>query len=225
MESVSSRDPKKVKARIFLVDDHPVVRKGMAEFIDLEEDLTICGEAGSAEEALREIAARKPDLAIVDLSLGGTSGLDLLKDLRIRHPDLPVLVLSMHDEALYAERALRAGARGYIMKGMNLEELKGAIRRVLEGKVYLSAGMEARVLETFASGAKVRTGSPIEQLTDREMEVFESIGHGLGTKEIARKLHLSVKTIETHRNNIRMKLGFKGGSELLRFAMSWVGGL
>jgi DNA-binding NarL/FixJ family response regulator len=213
---------KKAKARIFIVDDHPVVRKGLIEFLNLEEDLVTCGESASAEEALESLPALKPDLVILDLSLKGTSGLELLKDIRIRHPDLPVLVLSMHEESLYAERVLRAGARGYIMKQEALPELKIAIRRVLDGKIYLSGRMGEQLLESFAHGARVRTGSPLERLSDREMEVFEMIGRGLETKEIAYKLHLSVKTVETHRANIKRKLDMKSSSDLVRHAMSWV---
>jgi DNA-binding NarL/FixJ family response regulator len=212
------------KAQILIVDDHPVLRRGLTELIDEEPDMVVCAQAESAEEALRLIHAGKPDLAIVDLSLKGTSGIDLIKRLASHHPEVPVLVLSMHEEALFARRALLAGARGYIMKEEAMSDLQAAIRRVLAGKIHLSPSMSESLLEHVAHGSNPRTGSPLAQLSDREMEVFELIGRGLGTREVADKLHRSVKTIETHRANLKRKLGVGSASELVVMAASWVQG-
>ncbi len=210
------------RVKILLVDDHPIVRQGLAELIEQEEDLVICGEAQSGFEALQAIAAAKPDLAIVDISLQGTNGLELIKQIKAGHSDVPVLVLSMHDETLYAERALRAGARGYVMKEEATARLITAIRRVLSGEIYLSERMSARLLSRFVDGAPQIGGSPMERLSDRELEVFELIGRGLGTRRIAEELHLSVKTIESHREHIKEKLKLDSSQELMRHAMQWV---
>ena len=208
--------------RILLVDDHPIVRQGLAELIQQEPDLSVCGEASDASEALKAIAASQPDIAIVDISLRDTSGIELVKDIKIHRPDLPVLVLSMHDETLYAERALRAGARGYVMKEEATEKLMTAIRTVLEGRMYLSQRMSARLLSQFVDGSPERRGSPVERLSDRELQVFELIGRGLGTRQIAESLHLSVKTIESHRENIKGKLKLTSAAELMQHAIHWV---
>jgi DNA-binding NarL/FixJ family response regulator len=207
------------KTRIFLVDDHPVVRIGLKELINQKPDLLVCGEAESAEAALQAILSLHPDLAIVDLSLQGAGGLGLIKDLKIRHPKLPVLVLSMHEESLYAERALRAGARGYVMKREARTQLESAIRRTVGGKIYLSKRMSDRLLELVTGPVQAKKGQPLEQLSDRELEVFEMIGRGKGTSEIAKLLHLSVKTIEGYRANIKTKLGLKSALELVRYAL------
>jgi DNA-binding NarL/FixJ family response regulator len=210
------------KARIYLVDDHPVVRSGLADVINQETDMMVCGEAESAEDALREIKAAEPSLAVIDLSLRGTSGLELIKRLKARDPKLPILVLSMHDESVFAQRALHAGALGFIMKDAITGQIQTAIRQVLAGKVFLSAPMTERFL-LGASGKKGEPGaSPLDRLSDREIEVFEMIGRGLGTSEIARKLHLSVKTIDTHRANIRVKLGLKDPAQIVHHAVQWV---
>jgi DNA-binding NarL/FixJ family response regulator len=218
--AVVSGAKKSAAARIFLVDDHPVVRSGLVELINQEKDMVVCGEASSAEEALGKISQEVPDLVVVDLSLEGTSGLELLKSLKIRDESLPVLVLSMHDETLYAERALRAGAKGYLMKNAPLGQLQQAIREVLAGRVHLSPRMTEQILHSLSgpSGA----ASPLDRLSDREMEVFEMIGRGLGTTEIARKLHLSVKTVETYRGNIKDKLALKDAAQLVQHAVQWV---
>lgn len=210
------------RVKILLVDDHPIVRQGLAELIEQEEDLAICGEAQSGFEALQAIAATKPDLAMVDISLQGTNGLELIKQIKAGHSDVPVLVLSMHDETLYAERALRAGARGYVMKEEATARLITAIRRVLNGEIYLSEKMSARLLSRFVDGAPQTGGSAMERLSDRELEVFELIGRGLGTRRIAEDLHLSVKTIESHREHIKEKLKLDSSQELMRHAMQWV---
>jgi DNA-binding NarL/FixJ family response regulator len=207
------------KSRILLVDDHPIVLIGLTELINQKRDMVVCGKAESAEAALQAIPSIHPDLVIVDLSLQGTGGLELIKDLKIRHPKLPVLVLSMHEESLYAERVLRAGARGYIMKREVRTQLEIAIRRTVSGKIYLSQRMSEQLLELVAGPAQANKGPPLEQLSDREVEVFEMIGRGKGTTEIAKLLHLSVKTIEGYRANIKTKLGLKSALELIRYSL------
>jgi DNA-binding NarL/FixJ family response regulator len=208
--------------RILIVDDHPMMRQGLAQLIGAEPDLAVCGEAENAGQALDALGALKPDLVLADISLPGKNGLELIKDFHAVRPGLPVLVISMHDESLYAERVLRAGGRGYIMKQEGGKKLMLAIRQVLGGKIYVSEKMSADILEIF-SGRHSRTeSSPMEQLTDREFETFQLIGQGNGTRDIAEKLHLSVKTVEAHRANIKAKLKLKSAVELVRFAVRWV---
>ncbi len=207
---------------VLLVDDHPIVRQGLAELIEQEPDLSVCGEAENASEALQMIAALQPDIAIVDISLQGTSGIELIKDVKARYPHLPMLVLSMHDETLYAERVLRAGARGYVMKEEATEKLMAAIHKVLSGQIHLSEKMATRLLSKLIDGTYESSGSPMERLSDRELQVFESIGLGLGTREIAEKLHISVKTIDSHREHIKAKLKLTGSTELVQHAIQWV---
>jgi DNA-binding NarL/FixJ family response regulator len=209
-------------ARILLVDDHPIIRRGLCELIAQTPGLEVCGEAETPREALDAAADAEPDVAVVDLSLRDGSGLELIKDLAARHRDLPVLVLSMHDESLYAERALRAGAKGYIMKEEAPERLLAAIERVLDGEIYLSDAMASRVVAQFVTGSTEAPQSSVESLSDRELEVYEMIGNGLGTRDIARNLHLSVKTIETHRENIKRKLRLRNANELHQHAFLWV---
>jgi DNA-binding NarL/FixJ family response regulator len=204
------------------VDDHPVVRQGLAQLINQEKDLEVRGYAEDAFGAMQAIKDVRPDMIIVDLSLKGASGMDLVKDIKIQYPNLPILILSMHDESLYAERALRAGAKGYIMKHEATERVVTAIRRVLAGQIYVSDTMAAKMVSKFATGAGQPSASPIECLSDRELEVFRLIGEGHKTRDVADKLHLSVKTIETYRAHIKEKLGFKDGNELFRFAVEWV---
>jgi len=204
------------------VDDHPIVRQGLAMLINQEQDLVVCGQAEDAHEALRVVRESEPDMVIVDISLKETSGVELIKDLQVQYPDLPILTLSMHDEAVYGERALRAGARGYIMKQEATEKVVTAIRRVLEGEIYVSAVMAAKMVSKLIGGAGKKTGSPVERLSDRELEVFRMLGEGYNTREMAEKLHLSVKTIETYRAHIKDKLGLQDASELLRSAIQWV---
>jgi DNA-binding NarL/FixJ family response regulator len=204
------------------VDDHPIVRQGLAQLIDQENDLQVCGQADDAHEAMQMIRQLNPDMVIVDISLKGTSGMDLIKDLKVQYPDLPVLTLSMYDEAVYGERALRAGARGYIMKQEATEKVVTAIRRVLAGEVYVSDSMAARMVSQLVGGGVRQAGSPLERLSDRELEVFRLIGEGYGTREMAEKLHLSVKTIETYRAHLKDKLGLEDANELLRRAIQWV---
>ena len=209
------------RKKIFIVDDHPMMREGLAQLIAQESDLMVCGEADDATAALDQIEKLKPDLALVDITLRSTSGLELIKDLAIRAPQTAVLVISMHDESLYAERVLRAGGRGYVMKQEGGKTLMEAIRHVLSGKTYVSEKISAKILDLF-SGRPAEGSSPVERLTDREFQVFQLIGSGLSTKEIADKLHVSAKTVEVHRVNIKQKLRVDTAPELLRFAVRWV---
>jgi DNA-binding NarL/FixJ family response regulator len=211
---------KKAKKQVFLVDDHPLVRQALSQLINQEGDLAVCGEAETAPEALRSIAALKPDVAVVDVTLKEGSGLDLVKDLKLRHPELPVLVLSMHDESTYAERLLRSGARGYVMKDQASDKVVTALRRVLDGEVYLSEKMSARILHKLVGGAPA-SASPVDLLSDRELQVFELLGQGIGTRRIAEKLHLSVKTVETYREHIKIKLKLDNATDLLQHAIQW----
>ena len=207
------------KSRIFIEDDHPIVRQGLMQMISSEPDMEICGESEDAYHALKEISQTRPDMTLLDLSLKETGGLELLKELRAQDAESRVLILSMHDESLYAERALRAGARGYVMKQEAPQVLLSAIRKVLKGEVYVSEKMSEVLLQRMVGNRKPGGMLPMDRLTDREMEVFRMIGAGQTIKEIAGKLFLSVKTIEAHREHIKDKLGFKTSAELLRFAV------
>jgi len=208
---------------ILILDDHPMTRYGIARLIEQEPGLTLCGEAENAQCALAAVKALKPCLVLADLSLPDGEGLEFIKDLRALHPEVAVLVVSMHDEALYAERALRAGARGYIMKNEGGEKLVEAIRQVLQGKTYLSANMADRVLDIFSTGRRHSGDSLLGTLTDREFEVFRLIGQGLTTGEISERLHLSPKTVETHRLHVRQKLQLRSGPALIKYAVHWAG--
>lgn len=213
-----------MKKQILIVDDHPLMRKGLALIIDAEPDLHICGQASKAEEALEALEKLKPDMVIVDVSLPGMSGLELTKHMLALRPNLIILMVSRHDEALYAERAIRAGARGYVMKMVAAEEILKAIRRVLNGGIYVSDKINERLLVGMATGHKHLTQSPLEVLSDRELEVFELTGRGLGTKEIAERLYLSVKTVESYRARIKNKLNLSNATELMLHAVQWVEG-
>jgi DNA-binding NarL/FixJ family response regulator len=206
-------------SRIFIVDDHPVVRQGLALLINRERDLVVCGDAEEANSALERIELLKPHVVVVDISLNGPDGLDLLKNIRMRDPNLPVLILSMLDELLYAERALRAGASGYIMKQEATEQVLVAIRRILGGEIYVSDRMADKMLHRFVGGSPVVARSPIADLTDRELEVFRLIGNGHGTRQIAEQLHISVKTVESYQAHIKEKLALKSGRELVQRAI------
>jgi DNA-binding NarL/FixJ family response regulator len=219
---VKRRDSAEARARILIVDDHPVVRNGLRMLIDDEPDLIVCGEAGDADEAIRALDAKKPDLVIVDLSLKGSSGLELIKRIKSRNSASKMLVSSMFDESLYAERVLNAGALGYVSKQEAMEKVIEAIRCVLSGRVYLSTAMSDRMLHRLARDQKAIERSPVETLSDRELEVFEMIGRGRTTAEIANQLHLSVKTVETHREKVKAKLGLKSAAELYQYAVRWV---
>ncbi len=212
----------KQKNRIFIVDDHPIVRRGLAQLINQEDDLVICGEADNAEAALEALKKVKPDLAIVDISLRGIDGFELTKLIRARFDNIPVLIVSMHDESLFAERALRVGARGYIMKQEAIEKMMEAIRKVLRGELYVSERVSANIVKRFVDGKAEGVSSPEELLSDREMEVFQLIGQGFGTRQIADQLHVSVKTVETYRANIKEKLNLKNATELMKHAVHWI---
>lgn len=210
------------KARILLVDDHPIVRQGLALMLSAEPDIEVCGQAKDVAEALQMITDTNPDLVVADLSLSGLSGLDLVKEIKTKHSQLPSLILSMHDETVQAERALRAGARGFVMKQEATGTIITAIRQVLAGHIYLSDRMSSKLLGKLAGGAGGGTASPIERLSDREFQVFTLIGQGIGPRAIAEKLGLSVKTVEAHRENIKAKLGLGSGNELIRYAMQYL---
>src|ERR1700683_1337013 len=213
---------KKNPTRVVIVDDHPLLRKGVGQLIDNEKDLSVVGEAEDAAKALTVIESSHPDVALIDISLGGASGIELLKNLKARFPKLLVLVLSMHDESVYAHRALRAGASGYIMKQEATEKVLTALRKVIRGEVYLSDRLGTRMLNTLVGGRSSGSASPIEALSDRELEVFSLIGQGHGTRPIAEKLHLSIKTIESHRAHIKEKLHLQTATELVHHAIQWV---
>jgi len=207
-----------VRKKILIVDDHPFMREGLCSVINREPDLRVCGEAENAHQALAAVLKFDPDLALVDITLPGKSGLELVKDLKALHPRLKILAISMHDESLYAERMLRAGASGYITKQQPSEELLRAIRQVLDNQVYVSRQMSESLLRRF-SGQPRAEGSPVDALTDREFEVFQLIGAGRSAKEIAGRLHLSAKTIAVHNANIRRKLRLQTTAEVIRFAV------
>jgi DNA-binding NarL/FixJ family response regulator len=208
------------RARLFLVDDHPMIREHLHALIAREADLIVCGEAGDAPAALGQIPALRPDLVIMDITLKGSHGLELLKHLKTQLPELPVLVLSMHDESLYAERMLRAGAMGYITKQEATRNILSAIRKVLAGEVYVSERMSARMMRNLV-GSPPGPARAIDTLSDRELEVFQMIGQGLGTRRIAEELKVGVKTVESYRARLKEKLRLTDGDELLQHAIEW----
>jgi DNA-binding NarL/FixJ family response regulator len=218
-EPVVNRKP---KTKVLLVDDHPVLRAGLGRLINQEADMTVCGEAEDGPTAFDLAGTLTPDIAVIDVSLKGSNGIELIKNLKARFPELPTLVLSMHDESLYAERALRAGSLGYIMKEEAIEQVIAAIRKVLQGEIFLSERMKSKMLQQMASGKGKVVSSPIEQLTDRELEVFRLIGEGCSTRQIAGQLHLSVRTVEAYREYIKSKLNLKNATELVQHAFHWV---
>jgi DNA-binding NarL/FixJ family response regulator len=209
------------KTRILIVDDHPIVRQGLTLLIANEPDLEVCGEAADSGEAVRQLTASRPDLIVVDISLHSGNGIELIKQIRSRDPNVKMLVSSMHDESLFAERALRAGAMGYINKAEATDKVVEAIRQVIRGKIYLSPRMTERMLCRAIGTEESLDHSPIDSLSDRELEVFELIGQGLTTRQIANKLHLSPKTVETYRENIKSKLNLANATELTRHAVQW----
>ena len=206
---------------MFVVDDHPIVRQGVGLMINQQPDLTVCGEAEEAERALQDIATAKPDIVIIDISLNGPDGLDLLKSMRRRSPELPVRILSMHDESVYAERALRAGANGYIMKQEATDKVLVALRRILAKEIYVSDRIANRMLQHYVRGAENEPHASVAELTDRELEVFRLIGEGCGTRQIAEKLHLSIKTVESYQAHIKDKLALRSARELVQHAIQW----
>ena len=207
--------------RVLIVDDHPIVREGLSQKIGQQKDMVVCGEADNAADALALIESEEVDAAVVDLSLKDSSGLDLIRDIQVRRPGLPVLVLSMRNESIYAERALRAGARGYITKEEGTTRVIEGLREVLTGRIYLSENMVGEVLRKIVPGPQRGVETGVGRLTDRELEVLRMIGNGVTTAEIAQKLHLSVKTIETYRERIKEKLNLSRASELLKYAIQW----
>lgn len=211
------------KTTVLLVDDHPMLCRGIADFINSEPDLEVAGQAGTMQEAMAQAAKLKPGLVIVDVSLDGNNGIELMKNMSSRWSNMPILAYSMHDEAIYAERALRAGAKGYVMKQAAPEMLLMAIRQILKGKIYLSDQISDRLLGKLvgAGASDAAMTSPVEKLSDRELEVLELLGKGMSTAQIADKLCLSVKTIETYREHLKQKLGLANGQELLRYAIEW----
>ena len=209
------------KSRVFLVDDHPIVRQGLSLLINHEPDMVVCGEANGAPSALQAIPNVSPDVVVLDISLGGPDGLDLLKSLRLKEPLLPVLILSMHDESTYAERSLRAGASGYIMKQEATEKVLVAIRHILQGKVYLSERLTNRMIERYVQRSPCSENDPLANLSDRELQVFRLIGAGHGTRQIADELHVSAKTIESYQAHLKDKLGLRNARELVQHAIEW----
>jgi len=210
------------KTKIIIVDDHPIVRQGLTELINSESDLEVCAQAEDAHQALKLIREVHPDMAIVDISLKQTSGMELIKDINAQYPRLQVLALSMHDESLYAERALRAGARGYIMKQEATEKVVSAIRKAQDGQLYVSDRMQERMVRKLVGSKSQVIASVVGSLSDRELEVFMLIGQGFSTRQIADKFHLSVKTIETYRAHIKEKLNLPSAAEMLQYAIQWV---
>jgi DNA-binding NarL/FixJ family response regulator len=208
--------------RILVVDDHPIVRQGIRSLLEHEGDLTVCCEAENAAAAIDIVTGARPDVAVIDISLEGTDGVELTKAIRAQRPTLPILIMSMHDESLYAERALRAGANGYVMKQEVAEKIVEAIRHVLRGEVYVSEEIRQRILMGVRSRRSKSAEPSVTRLSDRELEVFRLIGQGCETRQIAAKLHLSVKTIETYRAHIKDKLNLESATELVRFAVQWV---
>ena len=210
------------KTKILVVDDHPIVRERVAELINQEPDLVVCGEAEDAAQALKAVAQHKPALAIIDITLKDTYGIELIKQLKELYPAMPTLVLSMHDESLYGERALRAGARGYLTKQEATKKIIDAIRRVLAGDIYVSDKLAGALVRKVAVGNRQGAGgSPVDVLTDRELEVFQLLGQGLTVREVAERLFVSAKTVEAHREHMKQKLNFKTSNELLRFAIQY----
>lgn len=216
----SDRSP--AKSRVFIVDDHTMFREGLRQLIEREPGLTVCGDAASSTEALQGIRDTKPDVVLVDISLSGTSGIDLIKSIKAEYDDLPVLVISMHDESLYAERALRAGAMGYVMKHEPAKTMKAAIHKVLGGDMALSEKMASNVIAKFMRGQPDdRPASPMETLSDRELEVFRMLGQGKGVRQIAEQLEVTVATVNSFRNRIKEKLGLKSSTEVMLHAIQW----
>lgn len=222
MKPRASAPPAVARKGILLVDDHPFMRAGLAHLIDRQADMRVCGEAGNPVEAFRQLKTARPDLVLTDLTMPGRGGLEFIKDLISAEPELTILVISMHDEAVFAERALRAGARGYIMKEAGGENLLAALRQVLRGEVYVSPRMSSRILAGLSGSRPRASRSPIENLTDREFEIFQLIGQGKSTRDIATQLNLSPKTVDVHRSHLKEKLDLKDVTALIRHAVRWV---
>jgi DNA-binding NarL/FixJ family response regulator len=221
ISTLKTQSPAAAKRRILVVDDHPIVRQGLALMLNREADLVVCGEAEDANGAMLVMTSAHPDVLILDISLNGPDGLDLLKTIRTTHPTLPVLILSMHDESIYAERALRAGANGYIMKQEATEKVLVAVRRILTGEIYVSDRVANKLLKHYITGSGTLRNSSIADLSDRELEVFRLIGEGHSTRQIAEELHISVKTVESYQAHIKEKLSLRSSRELMQHAIQW----
>jgi len=208
--------------RIYIVDDHPLVRQGLSQIVASESDMEICGEAEDSPAAIRGVGEANPDAIIVDISLKGANGLELIKNLKAIHEDIPILVFSMHDETIFAQRALRAGAKGYVMKKESPSKIVDAIRKIIQGEIYVSPSVADQVLHQIVNGPGNVSTSPVDRLTDRELEVVQLIGRGLSSREVAESLHLSVKTIESHRAHVKEKLSLRNATELVQFSVQWV---
>jgi DNA-binding NarL/FixJ family response regulator len=222
-EAGDSPPAKEERKRILIVDDHPMMRAGLTQLISRQPSMEVCGEAGGSAEAMEQIAKFQPDLIIADLTMKGGGGLEFIKDARTLHANIPILVVSMHDENVYAERSLRAGAAGYIMKEESPTHLVSAIQRVLDGGIYLSETMSGRILKSVTGTNTRNADSPLQKLTDREFEIFQLIGRGSTTEEIAAQLHISRRTVDVHRSQIKEKLHIKSGTALVHYAVQWLG--
>jgi DNA-binding NarL/FixJ family response regulator len=210
--------------RVLIVDDHPIVRQGLRRVMENEDDLTVCGEAESVGDARAAIKEFNPDVIVADISLKQGDGIELVRDVRAHHPHLPILVLSMHDETIYAERLLAAGANGYIMKQAASEQFLVAIRRVIEGGIYVSESIGNKMIQKFASGGTYLSANPIDRLSNRELQILHMIGKGMSTREAAQSLNLSIKTVESHRQRIKRKLNLTTGTQLVQYAVNWFTG-
>jgi len=222
--STSMRPAKRNARRILIVDDHPIVRQGLRRLMENEDDLTVCGEAETARDARIAIKELNPDAVIVDISLKQGDGIELVRDVRAHHATLPLLVLSMHDEAIYAERMLSAGANGYIMKQAASEQFLVSLRRVMDGGIYVSEAVGSNMIQKFASGGSYVSANPIDRLSNRELQILHMIGKGMSTRETAKSLNLSIKTIESHRQRIKRKLNLHTGAQLVQYAVNWFAG-
>ncbi len=220
--TVTTTDPASTPKRLLIVDDHPVFRHGIAQLLRKLPEVTVCGEAENAQTALQAMRHLQPDVALIDISMPGTNGIELIKLMLAERPTLIILTLSMHEESLYALRALRAGAKGYVMKEQVIENVLDALRKVIAGGIYVSPKFSERLVFKVIHGSNNDVGSPVDNLSDREVEVLQHFGRGKGTREVAEALRLSVKTIETHRAHIKEKLGFKSADEMVKFAVEWV---
>ena len=216
-----SQNDRKKTTKILVVDDHPIVREGLANVFQREADFRVCGQAEDRHQTFKLVASTRPDLVVMDLGLKGSLSFELIKDLRLQHPDVQILVVSMHDEKIHAERAIRAGASGYITKDDATIKIVDAVRQVLRGEIYLSQSLSAQLISKLAGHSPADNGSPLEKLTDRELQVFQMVGEGMGRREIARQLNLDVNTVETYRARIREKLYLADARELLQFAIKY----
>jgi len=221
MKTIKNKQTASAKKQIFIVDDHPLTRRGLSQLINAELELTVCGEAENTQQALAAIKPPLPDLILCDITMPGRSGLEFIKDLKALHPNVPVLVISMHDENLYAERVLRAGGNGYLMKSEGGGKVLEAIRQVLQGETYVSKSVTEAMMNQYVRGRSQRENTQFNQLTDREFEVFQLLGQGFSTRDIGERLHISPKTVETYRMHIKEKLGMKNGAELVKHAVRW----